>query len=81
MNGIYIYASTLIYLVIGLLVCLLFLRKTCNDRRINTRNKTMDQFANDHALEVLGIVFAWPLYLVALLLCIAYVRLSKKWHK
>ena len=78
MNGIYIYVGTLIYLVIGLSVCLLFLRKACENRRINTGNKTMDQFANDHALEVIIIVFAWPLYLVALLLCIAYMRLSKK---
>lgn len=81
MNDIYIYVSTLIYLVIGLSVCLLLLRKACKNRKINTRNKTMDQFANDHALEVLVIVFAWPLYLLALLLCIAYTRLSKKQHK
>ena len=81
MNDILLTWYVLIYLAIGLMVCFLLLNKACKDKRINTRNRTMDQYANDHAFEVLVIVFAWPLYLVLLLLFIAYVRLSKKKHK
>lgn len=81
MNDIFIMHCVMTYMVIGLMICFLLLRKACSDKKINTRNRTMDQYANDHAFEVLVIVFAWPLYLVVLLLFTVYVHLSKKKHK
>lgn len=81
MNDILFAWCLLIYLAIGLIVCFLLLNKACKDKKINTRNRTMDQYANDHAFEVLVIVFAWPLYLVVLLVMAVYVHLSKKKYK
>lgn len=81
MNDILFAWCLLVYLTIGLMVCFLLLRKACRDKKINTRNRTMDQYANDHAFEVLVIVFAWPLYLVALSLFTVYIHLTKKKNK
>lgn len=81
MNDILLAWCVLIYLAIGLMICFLLLEKACSDKKINTRNQTIDQYANDHAFEVLVMVFAWPLYLVVLLVCAIFAYLSKKKHK
>lgn len=81
MNDILLVWCILIYLTIGLMFCFMLLKKACSNKKINTRNRTMNQYINDHAFRVLIIVFTWPLYLVVLLAFTAYVHLSKKKYK